>query len=548
MEKQLPLITRQAMSLNQLSPLTRRDIASEAFRDAIRYLEKEFTGNTAALSWLKTVESTSLDDLLETTRYVEDKYHQSSRNRQGLMAWLRGLSTRVMYYGQVLDTLAQHHPEYVSLVWGVIKFVLMGIINHGNLVVQFSQALSMISHVLPITKLSAELYQTDQMKDAVANLYAHILLFLKQVVRWYVVGPAGRALAALFKPYELSYKDTVEQIRLCANTIDGIASIAMKVEVREMNVFLQEQSQRLTEREAKLHDMQVKFELVQAEMSNTVGRILQVVTSSSFQIGEMQLDLRDIKPRVTDIHFKQMLDIVEPKRSPEDALCGHQSLIRRSSPWRRRNANAAHILQSVARWISSLTSAVLVLQAQPRAQARVKEIATEVIELLRPQARQLVWYLSDIRSDADGTTDTSDLLRSLVFQSMKLAPDLVSSNPELFSVAKLSGSHSREEWAQLLGWILRRLTESFVIVEAEDVIRNGSQSSQFVQTFQWLAQQLKDSGTRVKLLIVSYDTAWPSYMEGGEVFEEVVEVWREAPVPRRMRRGNSRMFYRSALS
>ncbi|KAI1739150.1 hypothetical protein F4680DRAFT_466671 [Xylaria scruposa] len=545
MEKQLPLVTRQAGGLD---PLTRRDIASEAFQDAIRYLEKEFAGNAAALSWLKTVESTSLDDLLETTRYVEGKYHES-RNRQGLTGWLRGLSTRVMYYGQVLDTLAQHHPEYVSLVWGVIKFVLMGIINHGSLVVQFSQALSMISHVLPITKLSADLYQTDQMKDAVANLYAHILLFLKQVVRWYVVGPAGRALTALFKPYELSYKDTVEQIRLCANTIDGIANISMKVEVREMNVFLREQSQTLAEREAKLHDMQAKFELAQAEMSNTVGRILQIVTCSSFQIGEMQLDLKDMKPRVTDIHFKQMLDILEPKRSPEDALRGHQSLIRRSSPWRRRNANTTSVLQSVTRWISSPASAVLVLQAQPRAQARVKEIATEVIELLRPQARQLVWYLSDIRSDSNDTADTSDLLRSLVFQSMKLAPDLVSSHPELFGVAKLSGSHNQEEWAQLLGWILRRLNESFVIVEADDVLRNDSQSSQFAQTFQWLAQHLNESNARVKLLIVSYDTAWRSYMEDNEGLGEVADVWREAPVPRRMRRGNSRKFsYRSALS
>ncbi|KAI0430409.1 hypothetical protein F5Y09DRAFT_307743 [Xylaria sp. FL1042] len=529
--------------------IRQRDIASEAFQDAIQYLEKGFAGNTAALSWLKTVESTSLDDLLETTRYVEDKYDRSSRNRPGLISWLRGLSTRVMYYGRVLDTLAQHHPEYVSLVWGVVKFVLMGIINHGNLVVQFSQALSMISHVLPITKLSAELYQTDQMKDAVANLYAHILLFLKQVVRWYVVGPAGRALTALFKPYELSYKDTVEQIRLCANAIDDIANIAVKAEVREMNVFLHEQSERLAERETKLHDMQAKFEVAQVDMSTTVGRILQIVTASSCQIGDIQLDLRDMKPRVTDIHFKQMLDVLEPKRSPEDTLRGHQSLIRRSPPWKRRSANMVRVLQSVTRWITSPTSAVLVLKAQARAQARVKEIATEIIALLRPQATKLVWYLSSISSDADGTVDTSDLLRSLVFQSMKLASNLVSSNPELFSVEKLSASHNPQEWVELLCWILRRLTESFVIVEAEDVIRNSGHSSQFAQTFQWLARHLNDGETRIKLLVVSYGTIWPLDMEGDDALGEVVEVWRETPVPRRMRRGSSRMFsYRSILS
>lgn len=143
---------------------------------------------------------------------------------------------------------------------------------------QFSQALSMIAQVLPRTELSAKLYQTDEMKDAVASLYAHILLFLQQAVKWYNVGPAGRALTALFKPFELSYKETVEQIMLCAQTIDDISSIASKVEIREIKVLLQGESRRLAQRERKLHEMQVKFSLAQAELSTAVGTILQIVS------------------------------------------------------------------------------------------------------------------------------------------------------------------------------------------------------------------------------------------------------------------------------
>jgi len=30
-----------------------------------------------------------------------------------------------MQYAQALDMLSQHHPEYVALVWGTLKFVLM---------------------------------------------------------------------------------------------------------------------------------------------------------------------------------------------------------------------------------------------------------------------------------------------------------------------------------------------------------------------------------------------------------------------------------------
>src|ERR1700761_7894423 len=80
-----------------------------------------------------------------------------------------------------------------------------GIISHGNLVVQFSRALSLIARALPRADVSAELYQTDEMRNAVQSLYAHVLLFLQQAVRWYNVGRAGRALTALFRPFELSY-------------------------------------------------------------------------------------------------------------------------------------------------------------------------------------------------------------------------------------------------------------------------------------------------------------------------------------------------------
>jgi hypothetical protein len=245
-----------------------------------------------------------MDELVETTKDVENKYLKSSQVKKGLAKWVQGLSVRVLYYGKILDTLSQHHPEYVSLVWGMIKFVLMvserqmnldnahpknlefhtddqqGVINHGNLVVQFSRALTMIADVLPRAKLSAELYRTKDMKDAIASLYAHIILFLKQAIKWYNVGPAGRALTALFKPFELRYKDTVEQIEQCAKTIDDLAGILVKAEVREISVSLHDQSQRMIAMETRLQEMQTRFEASHADLTVAVGKVLQSWSST----------------------------------------------------------------------------------------------------------------------------------------------------------------------------------------------------------------------------------------------------------------------------
>jgi hypothetical protein len=61
---------------------------------------------------------TSLISAVEISR---KKYE--SRKQSKARKWLSRLSSRVVLYGNVLDVLVQHHPEYVSLAWGTFKLV-----------------------------------------------------------------------------------------------------------------------------------------------------------------------------------------------------------------------------------------------------------------------------------------------------------------------------------------------------------------------------------------------------------------------------------------
>lgn len=67
----------------------------------------------------------TIDDIRITVQQAKEKYQEATKEHTAARAWLEKLSCRVMYYGKVFDTLAQHHPEYVALVWGAVKFVLM---------------------------------------------------------------------------------------------------------------------------------------------------------------------------------------------------------------------------------------------------------------------------------------------------------------------------------------------------------------------------------------------------------------------------------------
>jgi acyl-CoA reductase-like NAD-dependent aldehyde dehydrogenase len=68
--------------------------------------------------------TTSLRDLQDEISKLVTKYE--ARNKESkARKWLERLSHRIHFYGTVLDVVAQHHPEYVALTWGSIKFLIL---------------------------------------------------------------------------------------------------------------------------------------------------------------------------------------------------------------------------------------------------------------------------------------------------------------------------------------------------------------------------------------------------------------------------------------
>lgn len=98
------------------------------------------------------------------------------------------------------------------------------------------------------------------MQDAVSRLYGHIMIFFHDVVKWYRKSSTGRALSSIFKPFDVEYKDTVEEIRMCTGIMDEIANAAGRAEIRDIRIYVQMQYQRM--------------EVIQ----NRVTEVLQVAT------------------------------------------------------------------------------------------------------------------------------------------------------------------------------------------------------------------------------------------------------------------------------
>jgi hypothetical protein len=93
---------------------------TDAFDDAKAKFGKDLTQDGRKI---KLVDSQrSLEDVYELVNNAMSIYH-SSQTHSKAKGWLRKFSSKVKIYGDILDVFVQHHPEYVSLIWGAMKLL-----------------------------------------------------------------------------------------------------------------------------------------------------------------------------------------------------------------------------------------------------------------------------------------------------------------------------------------------------------------------------------------------------------------------------------------
>jgi alkylated DNA repair dioxygenase AlkB len=120
------------------------------------------------------------------------------------------------------------------------------VLNHEELITEISKTVANIADVLPRADLASNLYPTQRMKVAVAQLYAKILYFVKDAIKWYKKGKLSHSVSAIWKPYDLGFKSIVEDISKASRRVDEEASAACKAEIRVLHLKLHQLAQAST--------------------------------------------------------------------------------------------------------------------------------------------------------------------------------------------------------------------------------------------------------------------------------------------------------------
>ncbi|OQV02661.1 hypothetical protein CLAIMM_07817 [Cladophialophora immunda] len=421
-------------------------IAADAYARAVEYFERELAETQSERAWIRGV--TSLEDVKKIVEQARDSYEDRSEHHARAKRWIDTFAANMGRYGAVLDILANADPLHAGLAWGAIKFVFAGVSTYSQHAAELAKALAQIGDVLPRIRVELALYTTTQMTEAVAQLYAHILLFLQRAVTWYNANRTRRVLKAVFRPSQLSFQETVADIGLCTKNVEMIANTAGRAEIRGQSFALEEQTIRQRQIEQRLLEMQARLEEVSIssrQHDQRLQRLIQHTLNSHDLLKSIKFDTGDSRPVLTSLQVSQIIQALRPAALPEDVLRVSQSFSRRRISWQQNDRATMMMIKRLKEWTWFPRSSMFTVKTAPPALQRTLDMVVEVTTLLKSTPYPIFWCISN-PGDRKRATAVSDILRSLIFQALRQDPSIPSRDAQLGDISSYERPHSLDEW------------------------------------------------------------------------------------------------------
>lgn len=516
------------------------DVAKDAYDAAVKILESELAFNERHTIWLRN--QTSMKDVHEALSAAIREYDARPKDSK-IRTWLASCSSRVMYYGAIFDTFSQHHPEYVSLVWGAMKFLFIGVLNHEEHLIELSKAVSRIADVLPRTELHSSLYPTARMKEAVSQVYAKIVEFSVLAIKWYKKGRFSHSISALTKPFSLKYKPLLDDITDRSRRVDQLANAASKAEIRDLHIQLAGLDRDLRNQLTGLNKQFVQFtEIVVAQGER---QALQNQSFYAFQSNYKH-----------DFQRAQIEDMQSTVLTEEVGISDETLAYYRSMRNRRRQKTPTQLprsaLETLKAWISDPASSMLIAQGQG-VRTSSADFAADFLDTILGQGYPIIWALpSNTLEEGTARQTFVCILKSLISQCLNIEPAIVSEGGNPITMKHFKSVRSIHQWYDLFARCTTSFTRLFIIIDmnliecaaahqdGEDEYFKGDE---FIERLSEIVSCRPQGGLKVVIASWKFDTSL-SLNSSDMTGEMRIFTDMGRRIERRMRQPKFRLMYR----
>ncbi|OHE99000.1 hypothetical protein CORC01_05690 [Colletotrichum orchidophilum] len=408
------------------------DLAKSPFLiDKFEQLEVAVTEYNAAASQQKrdivAKHGCELKDVLLQANALQEAFNVKEENRSlgsNIQAGLQQFCKSTLHYAAVMDALAQHHPEWVSLAWGTMKLLLMIPIEYQKVKEGIVANLGRIGSKLELVSLLLSFYSFERMTGAASAIYASIADFLGFCVRYLRSNCLVKTLKTIVTPFDTRLGPILKTID------ENYAILRLEAEVQ----FMIYQFER-----------QCSLQRDMVEVKEDHGRIIGVLEEI------IRRDDISRKRRVQAIDASQSLDqtLLKPPRLEicedffQDLLpldCDlHQIDLEMDMLPMSELSESVNVLRlpSFQTWLSSKVSGLLWVDGYgiPRRPSWTTDLSLKIVRAATESSYDTLSYFGSLRRGrVDDAPKPRALVQSLLFSMLQKFPAVTShGDPELFN-------------------------------------------------------------------------------------------------------------------
>ncbi|KAI1125817.1 hypothetical protein F5Y10DRAFT_294315 [Nemania abortiva] len=466
-----------------------------------------------------------VDELQKIVMESLDKY-ESNHKQSKAVKWLRSFSQRVLFYADVLEVFVQHHPEYVALVWGTMKFLFVGVTNHEATICKLAKTLSKVADTLPRVKLATILYPTDRMRTAVIELHTYILRFLIRAYAWYQEGSWAHLLHSFTRPSELRYDDLIETIAEKSRVIDQLATSCQQAEFRDVHEKVNAVNDKM---DTMFSAVNIKLE----DIATTLQSQTSALVSTDYKLSDLQF--ANIMVSISDTNMadpvKTLHYLLAARRRACRSMTGHSITLSRRF-WKSPKLRT---------WNLSRASDIAIMKGNFQSRQAVRHFCVDIIEYLSGLQIPLIHALR-VPQESVSFSNISyiDVLKYIIRQVLQLQQTPQTEKFMSLSCANFHKNHTETEWFQVLELVLSQINGPLYIILDLELVHTDLVPS---NTFSWLSAfrefferlSARSISPCLKVLLITYGPIMPLFLSQREYSEFVITA--NIDQARRHRRG-----------
>ncbi|KAF2169418.1 hypothetical protein M409DRAFT_52660 [Zasmidium cellare ATCC 36951] len=415
-------------------PPTSLSTATCAFQDALELLCNQQPAGGHLEAWLKDKYTQA-----DVEKSIEEaKCLYEARSNSKARTWLGKLSSGILSYGKVMDMLAQHHPEYVSLAWGTTKLLFILFQHHDELVTELAKSMAEISDMLPRTNQYLAIYNSPVLLKKAETLFGLIIQHFHAMIKFYREGRLKHAWKAFIHPYSLRFKALKDEIDQCSRSIDLCALASLHVNVHAIG-----------KDQIGLND---KVDLIDEKLSLLMSRILQIQNDTallpSMSISQNRLEMSDMMAMTSASQLSP----------PTEVLRHRLSFSRRNMARYKIGLKTIWSAPALRAWSTSPNSRAIMVQGSWFSRNETNAMGTHMTEFVRQSDCTCLWALQHMTESKKTKGTWTQVLKYLAMQALQRNSDAISKSLNNdFNSLVVASAVSDQQWEAIL---LRALSGS----------------------------------------------------------------------------------------